>query len=93
MTSDVSMSSIRCEMARTTLDIDTPVLEEVKRLRDQEGVSLGQIVSRLLAEALASQLNEEPAVGFRWTARSMGARIDLADKDALHATLDDPERD
>jgi len=79
-------------MARTTLEIDTPVLEEVKRLRDQEGVSLGQMVSRLLAEALASQRQLQPSTDLQWTAKSMGARVDLADKDALHAALDEPER-
>jgi len=79
-------------MARTTLDIDTPVLKEVKRLRDQEGVSLGKIVSRLLAEALTAQSREQASTSLKWTAKSMGARIDLADKDALFAALDEPER-
>lgn len=79
-------------MTRTTLDIDAPVLEEVKRLRDQEEVSLGKLVSRLLAEALASRPQEEGSFSLKWTARSMGARIELMDKETLYAALDEPER-
>jgi predicted nucleic acid-binding protein len=35
-------------MSRTTLDIDNPILEEIKRLRDKEKKSMGRIVSDLL---------------------------------------------
>jgi hypothetical protein len=34
---------------RTTVDIDDPILEEVKRLRTVEGKSLGRLISDLLA--------------------------------------------
>ena len=40
-------------MPRTTLDIDAPLLRELKKLQEKEGRSLGKIVSQLLAEALA----------------------------------------
>jgi hypothetical protein len=39
---------------RTTLDIDVPILREVKALHESEGRSMGAIVSELLAEALGA---------------------------------------
>jgi hypothetical protein len=42
-------------MARTTLDIDDPILEEVKRVRDREGKSIGRVVSDLPAGAGTGQ--------------------------------------
>ncbi len=77
-------------MSRTTLDIDTPILDEVKRLQRKEGHSLGQIVSRLLAEALGRRhQHEDSRAGLAWVAKPMGARVDLTDKEALHAALDE----
>ncbi len=79
-------------MARTTLDIDTPVLEELKRIRKREGKSLGRLVSELLTDALGrrrSQVSE--AAGFEWISKPMRARVDLADKDAVYAALDRDE--
>ena len=76
-------------MTRTTVDIDTLVLDEVKRLRDETGVSLGQVVSQLLAEALASHQEAPTSTSLQWTAKPMGIRVDLTDKDALHAILDE----
>jgi predicted DNA-binding ribbon-helix-helix protein len=37
---------------RTTIDLEAPVLEELKRVQQEEGVSLGKLASRLLADAL-----------------------------------------
>jgi hypothetical protein len=77
-------------MSRTTLDIDTPVLSELKRLQADEGKTLGQLVSELVAEALSSRKSmarpSEPA--FNWIARPMRARVDIDDKEALRAALD-----
>ncbi len=71
---------------RTTIDIDDPILKELKRLQRREQVSLGRLISDLLAQALSSRRESGPTpVAFRWTAKSMGARIDLEDK---HAVLD-----
>ena len=74
---------------RTTLDIDDPVLKELKRLKKAKGTSLGRLVSDLLAKALQEEKRSSgkpaPAV---WISREMGARVDLLDKDALHAALD-----
>jgi hypothetical protein len=81
-------------MARTTLDIDTPILEEVRRVQAREGGSLGDVVSRLLAEALSRRPGRaEKPRQLRWTTRAMRARIDLADKEALYRALDTGEAD
>ena len=76
-------------MMRTTLDIDGPVLRELKQLQKREKRALGAIVSDLLADALGRHRTrplKRPA--FSWTARAMHARVDVADKDALYAALD-----
>jgi hypothetical protein len=76
-------------MPRTTLDIDAPILRDLKRLQKQEGKSLGRLVSDLLAQALrqrkASRSQSPP---FQWISRRMVARADLEDKEALWALLD-----
>jgi hypothetical protein len=77
-------------MARTTLDIDTPLLDELKRMQKREKKSLGALVSHLLAEALASRSRRRASRSeFHWVSRAMGARVDISDKDALYAALDD----
>jgi hypothetical protein len=77
-------------MMRTTLDLEKPVLEGLKSLQKKEKLSLGKIASRLLAEALAKEASRSRApVELQWTAASMGAKVDLADKDALHRILDE----
>jgi hypothetical protein len=77
---------------RTTLDIDTPVLEELKRLQKKQATekkSLGRLVSELLTEALARREREvRESVGFEWVSKQMKALVDLEDKDALYAELD-----
>ncbi len=77
---------------RTTVDIDAPVLKEVKRLTRREGKALGRVVSELLAESLGRRRDKaSPAPAFAWTSRQMDARVDLADKDAVQAALDATE--
>ena len=76
-------------MARTTVDIEASVLRELKRLQKREGKSLGQLISELVAAALAREKDtSEEGQPFRWTSRPMGARLDLADKEAVRAALD-----
>jgi hypothetical protein len=76
---------------RTTIDIDDPILKEVKRLQRREGKSLGRLVSDLLAQSLAASKAAAPAVppAFQWVAKPMRARIDLADKHALLEAMDE----
>jgi hypothetical protein len=73
---------------RTTLDIDDPILQEIRAIHEKEGRSMGSVASELLADALARRRTSRPRPAFRWTSRPMKALVDLADKDALHAVLD-----
>jgi hypothetical protein len=76
---------------RTTIDIDDPILRDLRRLQRHEGKSLGRLVSDLLAQSLARQRRAEPiGAPFAWISRPMKARIDLADKDARLDAMDDP---
>ena len=75
---------------RTTLDLASPVLEELKSLRDREGGSLGSLASRLLAEALtAKRACAEAPPEFRWESQAMSAKVNLADKEAVYRVLDE----
>jgi hypothetical protein len=76
---------------RTTLDIDDPILAELKRLQQRDGRSLGRLVSDLLVEPLAQQAlaaREPPAV--KWVVQAMGAKVDLGDREAWLDALDEP---
>ena len=75
-------------MSRTTLSIDTPILDEIKQIQQAEGTSLGQVVTQLLAEALVhrNEMSEEPT-RLEWISRPMGSLVDLSDRDAVFAVL------
>lgn len=74
---------------RTTIDIDDPILKEVKSLRRKEGKSLGRIVSGLLADGLRAHRSARKQPGPpRWIARAMTPRVDLGDKDAVYAAME-----
>ena len=73
---------------RTTVDVDTPILRELRRLQRVEKKSLGRLVSDLLAQELATRKAKPTPEPFRWMSRPMGPRVDLRDKDAVHAVLD-----
>lgn len=74
---------------RTTLDIDDPLLKELKRLQAQQGKSLGRLVSDLLARALKSAAARPAQAKTEWIAKPMNARMDLSDKEAVRRVLDD----
>ena len=75
-------------MPRTTVDIASPILREIKALQSEDGRPLGQIVSQLLAEALSRRSAARKRREFRWVSKPMRALVDLADKEVLHAALD-----
>jgi len=76
---------------RTAIDIDDPILKELKRLQRRERKSLGRLVSDLLAQSLASSRERRSrAPQFKWIAKAMGARVDLADKHAVLDAMDAP---
>ncbi|MGA2736145.1 MAG: antitoxin [Bryobacteraceae bacterium] len=77
---------------RTTLDIDDPILREVKTIHLKEGRSMGAVVSELLADALARRRTPRARPAFRWASRPMNALVDLADKEALYKVLDAERR-
>ena len=79
-------------MARTTVDIETPILKEIKNLQKQEGRSLSKTVSQLLTEALAQRRTPGKSPRFRWSSRPMGALVDISDKDAIYKILDKGRR-
>ncbi|VBA59878.1 antitoxin [Mycobacterium attenuatum] len=70
---------------RTTIDIDGDVLRALKRRRRQEGKTLGQLVSELLAQALAAEPRRSADI--QWATADLRPRVDLEDK---HAVLDRP---
>ena len=76
---------------RTTLDIDEPVLAGLKAIQKREGKSLGRLVSDLLIAALSERKDNggpspEP---FDWITKAMGARVDVADRDAVYDLMDE----
>lgn len=76
---------------RTTLDIDKPVLDGLKSLQKKEKIPLGKIASRLLAEALSRESSGKTTeAALRWISSPMGAKVDLADKDALYRAMETP---
>ena len=76
---------------RTTIDIDDPILKEVKALQKKGGQSLGRLISDLLAQALRARKGPTPKRSApQWIAKPMHAQVDLADKDAVYAAMDQP---
>ena len=76
-------------MSRTTLNIDGPVLEDLKRLQRKEKKPLGRLVSDMLAKVLGearAAKRDRPAL--KWTAVEMRAKVDLEDKEAVYAALE-----
>lgn len=74
---------------RTTIDLDPLVLAALKARQQREGKTLGVLVSELLSKALAEE-EPTPEIDFHWPAKAMGALIDINDKEALWAVLDEP---
>jgi hypothetical protein len=77
---------------RTTINLEAPLLKELRERQKREGGTLSALVSRLLAAAMAQASPGGRAPKLRWKSRRMGARVDLADKDAVYAILDRPDR-
>jgi hypothetical protein len=74
---------------RTTVDIDPPVLNDLKRLQKREGKSLGRLVSELLAEAIGRRkIPSGKPLPLRWHTTPGRALVDFADKEALYEAVD-----
>ena len=77
-------------MPRTTVNIEEHVLRELQRLQKRENKSLGTLMSELLADALARRSKGRAnSPTLRWRSRSMGAKVNLDDKDAVYAAMED----
>ena len=74
-------------MPRTTIDLDAGVLRRLKERKRREGKTLGQLVSELLLDALRADAKPSPRK-LNWTSRSMKARVDLEDKEAVRRALE-----
>jgi len=74
---------------RTTIDIDDPILKDLKKIQQKEGKSLGRLISDLLAQAIGERKSQKasskPA---RWISKAMGARVDLSDREGLYAAME-----
>ncbi len=74
---------------RTTIDIDDPILKDLKELQAKVGKSMGRLVSDLLATALAEVREEHPRYqAFEWVTENMDAVVDIADREALLDAMD-----
>jgi hypothetical protein len=75
---------------RTTVDIDDPVLKDLKKLQQKEGKSLGRLMSELLAQAIGERKSAKtPSRSIRWISKDMGARVDVADAEAVYAVMEE----
>ena len=81
-------SKLASNIMRTTINIAAPVLEELRQIQKQEGGTLGDLVSGLLAEGLRLRRAGPVRNELDWTSQPMHARVDLDDKDAVSAILD-----
>lgn len=78
-------------MSRTTVDIDAPILRDLKRLQRKTHQPLGRLISDLLATALAGRKPAPPAPPrLRWISRDGRPLVDLVDKEAVWQLLDTP---
>ncbi len=74
-------------MTRTTLNLDSTVLKELRERSAREHRSIGELASQLLARELREEARPTPS--FSWVSRDLGKpAVDLEDKEALRAVLD-----
>ena len=73
-------------MPRTTVDLDPSVLRDLKRRAKDEGKSLGDVISEILAPVLKGSTRRPSTI--RWRAAPMGPpKVDLEDKEAVRRAL------
>ena len=77
-------------MARTTINIEDPLLRELKKIQDKEGKSLGALVSEMITLGLVARREiSSKATTFDWIARPLGARVDFNDKETLNRLMEE----
>jgi ribosomal 50S subunit-associated protein YjgA (DUF615 family) len=78
---------------RTTVDIDDPVLKDLKKLQKREGKSLGRLISDLLAQAIGERKSAKARRRpIQWISKDMGARVDVADTEAVYSAMEKKPR-
>ena len=76
-------------MKRTTLILEEGCLEGVKNLARKENRTMSEVVNEILAEGIQKRSASE-SLDFELPTFQMGeARIDLGDRDALEAAMED----
>jgi hypothetical protein len=74
-------------MARTTIDLDASVLEQLRRRAEIEHKSMGQLASEQLAVALREKATRPAPAS--WPTKRMGKpKVDLGDKEAVRKALE-----
>ena len=74
---------------RTTLDIDAPILSDLKKLGRAQHIPMGRLVSEMLGRALRETTPRHTASAkFTWIEKPMNAKVDLADREALYDAMD-----
>lgn len=77
-------------MPRTTVNLDPSVLRALKRRAAEEGKSLGDVISEIVAAALARREGKTASPRLRWHTSPMGPpKVDLEDKEAVRKALGD----
>ena len=75
-------------MPRTTVNLDASVLRALKRRAAEQGKSLGDVISEVVAPALASDARTARSPRLRWRTARMGpSKVDLEDKEAVRVAL------
>lgn len=75
---------------KTTLNIDDTVMQRLREESARRGVTMSQLVEEGLRRVLASTEREREALPPLPCWDSGGARVDVADRDALYALMDGP---
>ena len=81
---------ISSRIMRTTIDLDSSVVRQLKQRSRRTGKSMGQLASELLARSL-DKTDESAAASpsLDWIAKDLGLpRVELEDKEAVRAVLD-----
>jgi hypothetical protein len=76
-------------MPRTTVNLDASVLRALKRLAAEQGKSLGDVISEVVAPAITSTTRITRPPRLRWRTARMGPpKVDLEDKEAVRLALE-----
>lgn len=70
------------------MNLDPSVLRQLKRRARDEGKSLGDLISEIVAPALAETSRTKSSSPIRWHAAPMGPpKVDLEDEEAVRQAL------